>query len=164
MNPHNTPTPSRVNRRGLLVGALGAGAAAIAAVAFAIPAIIGTSVAATALTQPAAGGPAAMCAQVTPEAVAAAGTSFRADVRSIADGTVTLGGTATRIRLSSAGDLTMPDGSTLGFDPEGWPLVSAPGQPARRGPFRLLGLRPEARRTAGLLALIAATVPLPRAR
>lgn len=125
MKPQNTSTPGRVNRRGLLVGALGAGAAAIAAVAFAIPAIIGTSVAATALTQPAAGGPAAMCAQVTPEAVAAAGTSFRADVRSITDGTVTL--SVTERFAGEVGDtVTVTQGVGAGIDGE--PIVFVDGE------------------------------------
>lgn len=125
MNAQNTSSRSRVNRRGVLVGALGAGAAAVAAVAFAVPAIIGTSVAATALTQPGAGGPAAMCAQVTPEAVAAAGTSFRADVRSIADGTVTL--SVTERFDGEVGDtVTVTQGVGAGIDGE--PIIFVDGE------------------------------------
>ncbi|WP_285135541.1 hypothetical protein [Microbacterium sp. lyk4-40-TSB-66] len=125
VNPQNARPRPRVNRRGVLVGALCAGAAAIAAVAFAVPAIIGTSVTATALTQPDAGGPAAMCAQVTPEAVEAAGTSFRAAVRSIADGTVTLAVTE-RFAGEVSDTVTVTQGQGAGIDGE--PIVFVDGE------------------------------------
>lgn len=125
MTAQNTSSRTRVNRRGLLLGGLGAGVAAIAAVAFAVPAIVGTSGAATALTQPSSGGPAAMCAQVTPEAVAAAGTSFRADVQSIADGTVTL--SVDERFAGEVGDtVTVTQGDGAGIDGE--PIVFVDGE------------------------------------
>ncbi|CAN3701172.1 hypothetical protein MMX123_01165 [Microbacterium sp. MM2322] len=125
MNPQNTSPRSRVNRPGLLLGAIGAGAAAIAAVVLAVPVIVGTSVVATALTQPGAGGPAAMCAQVTPEAVAAAGTSFRAHVRSIADGTVTLS-VDERFDGEVGDTVTVAQGVGAGIDGE--PIVFVEGE------------------------------------
>lgn len=125
MNPQNTPSRSRAHRRGLLLGGLGVGAAAVAAVAFAVPAIIGSSGAATALTQPSSGGPAAMCAQVTPEAVAAAGTSFRADVLRIADGTVTLS-VDERFAGEISDTVTVTQGVGAGIDGE--PIVFIDGE------------------------------------
>ena len=87
--------------------------------------MVGTSGAATALTQPSSGGPAAMCAQVTPEAVAAAGTSFRADVRSIADGTVTL--SVDERFAGEVGDtVTVTQGDGAGIDGE--PIVFVEGE------------------------------------
>jgi hypothetical protein len=78
-----------------------------------------------------------------------------------ADGTVTLNGTPTRIRLLDSGEIVRPDGATLSFGDDGVPRSTVPGQPPTRGALQLQGLRPEARRTAGLLALIVATVALP---
>jgi hypothetical protein len=77
------------------------------------------------------------------------------------DGTVTLDGTPTRIRLLDSGEIVRPDGATLAFGNDGVPLSTVPGRPPQRGAMQLTGLRPEARRTAGLLALIVATVALP---
>lgn len=125
MNAQNATPRTRIRRPGLLLGAIGTGVAAVAAVAIAVPAIFGTPVATTALTQPGAGGPAAMCAQVTPEAVADAGTSFRADVRSIADGTVTLA--VTERFAGEVGDMvTVTQGVGAGIDGE--PIVFVDGE------------------------------------
>lgn len=77
------------------------------------------------------------------------------------DGVVSLHGTATRIRILENGDISMPNGSTLAFGDDGTPLNMIPGQAPRRGLLQLLGFRAEARRTAGLLAIIVATVSLP---
>lgn len=77
------------------------------------------------------------------------------------DGTVSLGGTPTHIRLLETGEVTMPNRATLSFSEDGIPMVAAPGQVPRQGHLRLMGLLPEARRTAGLMAIIVATVSLP---
>ena len=78
------------------------------------------------------------------------------------DGVVSLHGTATRIRILENGDISMPNGGTLTFGDDGTPLNTVPGQLPRRGLLQMQGFRPEARRTADLLAIIVATVSLPR--
>ncbi len=125
VNTQNTPTRARVTRRGLLAGGLGVGVAAVAAAAFAVPALVGTSMAATELTQPVAGGPAAMCAQVTPDAVASIGTAFRADVTGIDDGTVTLSVTE-RFEGEVGDTVTVAQGTGGGVDGE--PIVFVDGE------------------------------------
>jgi hypothetical protein len=80
------------------------------------------------------------------------------------DGGVSVNGRPLQIRLSDAGEIVRSNGATMRFADDGTPLVAAPGQPAQQGPLRLLGFRPEARRTAGLLALLVATVALPSGR
>lgn len=77
------------------------------------------------------------------------------------DGTVVLNGLRTRIRLTEQGDIVRSDGATLSFTHEGIPVRTTPGQAPQPGTMRLQGMRPEARRTAALLALIVATVQLP---
>jgi hypothetical protein len=66
-----------------------------------------------------------MCAQVTPEAVAGAGTSFRADVRSIADGTVTLS-VSERFAGEVGDTVTVTQGVGAGIDGE--PIVFVDGE------------------------------------
>ena len=70
------------------VGALSAGAAASLLLPFALGVVDGG--AATALQLPSTGGPTAMCAPVTAEALAPSELAFRAEVSSVDAGTVTL--------------------------------------------------------------------------
>ena len=77
------------------------------------------------------------------------------------EGVFLLNGTATRVRMREAGDILMPNGTVLTFSPEGVPLAIAPDQHSQPGPARVEGFRPELRRTAALLAVIAATVTMP---
>lgn len=123
MNSRNdSHAPARPRRR-LLLGAAGAAGAAAITAALAVPAIIGTPSAVTALDQPVSGGPAAMCAVVTPEAVASYGTSFRADVTGIDGDTVTLAVTE-RFDGEVADTVTTTQGDGAGID--GGPLVFEP--------------------------------------
>jgi hypothetical protein len=89
MTPTTTAAPARSRRR--LVAVVGISAAAAAAiiggVVLAGPGSPGGGV--TALSAPAAGGPAAMCAEVTPEGLASSTLAFRGTVTSTADGLVT---------------------------------------------------------------------------
>ncbi len=103
-------------RRGWLIGGLSAATAA-AAGAIAVPLMIGTGAGGvTALQSPPAGGPAAICAEVSSEALeTAADLAFRADVESIDGLTVVL-----RVTSRFAGDVsdtvTVPQGAGVGVD------------------------------------------------
>lgn len=86
-----TTTPAPVRNRRRLVAVTGisvaAAAAIIGGVFLAGPSTPRDGV--TALTAPAAGGPAAMCAEVTPEALTSSTLAFRGTVTSTDDGLVT---------------------------------------------------------------------------
>jgi hypothetical protein len=90
------------------------------------------------------------------------GTDGREILAVAPDGTVTLHGLATRMHVQSDGTISLPNGATLAFEADGAPTMAMPGGQAHRGPARMQGYRPEARSTADLLALIVATVQLPR--
>jgi hypothetical protein len=77
------------------------------------------------------------------------------------DGTVTVGGTATRVRLRDDGDMQMPTGAILTFTDDGTPVAIGPNQQREEAPMRVIGFRGELRRTAALLAVLAATVAMP---
>jgi hypothetical protein len=79
------------------------------------------------------------------------------------DGGVSIHGTAVQFRLTDAGEVVRSNGATLRIADDGTPWMTTPssGQPPERAPLRFTGFRPEARRTAGLLAILAGTVSLP---
>lgn len=118
-------TRAQTNRRGLLIASVSTGIAAVAAVSLAVPAVMGISTAATELIQPSASGPVAMCAEVTPEAVAASQTSVRAEVTGIENGVVTLA-VQERFKGEIQNTITVTQGVGAGVDGE--PILFADGQ------------------------------------
>jgi len=84
-----TPAPARNRRRLFAVAGISAAAAAaiIGGVVLTGPGSTGGGV--TALSAPAAGGPTAMCAEATPEALSSSTLAFRGTVTSTDDGLVT---------------------------------------------------------------------------
>ena len=74
------------------------------------------------------------------------------------DGTVSIGGTPTRARMRDDGDTQMPTGAILTFSDDGRPIAIGPNQPREPGPAQGSGFSNERRRTAALLAIIAATI------
>ena len=117
-----TPTPRR-RRSGLLIGGLAVAAAAVVA-AIAIPLAVGQQQPPTVLTlQPT--DPMAMCAVVTADAVDEfAEQAFRADVASIADGTVTLTVTE-RFRGEVSDTVQVVQGTDAALD--GGPMIFEDG-------------------------------------
>lgn len=124
----NTTTPTnsasrRSNRRRWVIGGA-SGLAAAAAAAVVIPLAAGPAIGATSLEQPASGGPAAMCAEVTADAIASYDTAFSAQVASIDGGTVTLT-VQDRLHGDMKNTVTVPQGDGAGID--GAPLVFVDG-------------------------------------
>ncbi|NII52161.1 hypothetical protein [Frigoribacterium endophyticum] len=126
-----TPAPARNRRRLFAVAGISAAAAAaiIGGVVLTGPGSTGGGV--TALSAPAAGGPAAMCAEVTPEALASSTLAFRGTVTSTADGLVTFRvddvftGDVEQTVTVSQGDSDVPvDGAAPVFEDGGTYLVS----------------------------------------
>lgn len=109
--PATTPAPVKSRRRFIAIAGISAAAAAaiIGGVVIAGPNATTGGGAVTALSAPDAGGPAAMCAEVTPEALASSTLAFRGTVTSISDGLVTF-----RVDDVFTGDLeqtvTIPQG------------------------------------------------------
>lgn len=130
LNPQSTPAAPRRRSAWLLGGAGTVGAAAAAAIA--LPLVIGTGAASvTALSAPPAGGPAAACAEVTPDALHTATLAFRGNVTRIDGDTVTLtvterftGETADTVEISQ-GSPDLLDGSLPPFTTGGSYLVAA---------------------------------------
>lgn len=114
--PQSTSGAPSASRRPWLFGGLGVlGAAAAAAVA--VPLALGPASSVTVLEQPAAGGPAAMCAVLTPEFVAEADSAFRAEVTGIDGGTVTLH-VLDRFAGEVGDTIEVPQGTSAGVDGE----------------------------------------------
>lgn len=109
--PTTTPAPVKSRRRLITVAGISAAAAAaiIGGVLIAGPNTTPGGGAVTALSVPDAGGPAAMCAEVTPQALESSTLAFRGTVTSIRDGLVTF-----RVDEVFTGDLeqavTVPQG------------------------------------------------------
>ncbi len=116
--------PARTTRRAWALGGGGVGIAAIAAAAFIVPGTWGPATSSTTLNQPAGGGPAAMCAEVTPDALAGYDSAFRAVVTTVEGDMVTL-----TVSDTFKGDIDktvmVPQGDGGGVDGE--PLVFADG-------------------------------------
>ena len=119
-----TRTDSSTRRRPWLFAGLGVVAAGAAA-AIAIPLALGTGGAPSVLDQPQAGGPAAMCAEVTAEVIAGTDSAFRATVTGIADGKVTLT-VDHRFTGEIGGTVEVPQGTAAGVDGE--PIAFENGQ------------------------------------
>lgn len=132
---HNTstttnPSPTRLSRRAWLLGGSGVGVAAIAAAVFIGSAAVGPATSATMLTQPPSGGPAAMCAELTPDALTSYDTAFRAKVTTIEKNMVTLTvsdtfkGEVSNTVTAPQGDGAVVDGAPLVFNEGGTYLIS----------------------------------------
>lgn len=120
-----TPTPatSQSKKRGWIFAGAG-GVALAAAAALLIPTAVGPAMGSTTLDQVASGGPAAMCAEVTPESIAAGDSAFRADVAGV-DGQVVTLRVTDRFKGDVKDTVITTQGDGAGIDGE--PLVFEPG-------------------------------------
>lgn len=85
-----SPTTTTTQRRRRVLGLATSGAVAAAIVGGIVITSTAGGGSVTALTAPPAGGPAAMCAEVTPEGLASSTLAFRGTVTGISDGIVAL--------------------------------------------------------------------------